>query len=147
ADPSVARCTAADLADVVDLDATAFPARRDTFLSAWLTAEGHRSFVRRDGAGALIGYAVVRPAPAGYRVGPVVAVDVDTAEALLRTSVADLEPGTAVSVFAPDVQEATAGVLARLGLREHFHVVRLYRGEPPAHDPRRMFAIGSLELG
>lgn len=146
-DPGISPLENQHIDKIVHLDSTAFPALRPTFLNAWLTAEGHHTFVSQAKDGDVDGYIVIRPAVSGYRIGPLVATGPAIAQSLLHTAVSGLRPGTTVSVFAPDVQQATPGLLREIGLQEHFHVVRMHRGQPPLHDPRRMYAIGSLELG
>ncbi len=145
--PDLADVTQDDLAEVVAYDATAFPAARHTFLARWLFAPGHHALLRRDAAGQVVGYAVARPAPHAHRIGPVVAEDLSTAQQLIEGLLADLPVGTELSAFVPDVRAEASGLFTELGLRPHFHVVRMSRGDLPPHRPERMLAIASLELG
>src|SRR4051794_1902734 len=57
------------LAAVEASDATVFPARRATFLRAWIGAPGHAGCALvRDGA--LVGWGVIRPCRRGRKIGP-----------------------------------------------------------------------------
>ncbi|MGL4745150.1 MAG: GNAT family N-acetyltransferase [Dermatophilaceae bacterium] len=144
---SIREVTAADLNAVADYEAEAFPAHRRRFLERWLFADGHRALLATGADGAVAGFGVVRPAPRGHRVGPLVANTPELAGALLRALVAGLPAGEELSVFAPDHNEATEGLLRSAGLAPHFHVVRMYRGEPRPHHAERVYAISSLEVG
>lgn len=138
--------TEADLDAIAAYDAECFPAERRSFLAKWLFIGDHRAVCVRDG-GRITGYAVVRPAPVGYRIGPVVADDTATARHLLVALTADLPAGVKVSAFAPDLNPDAAGLFAEFGMAEHFHVVRMWRGPRPERAHDQMFAIASLELG
>ncbi|NDL55833.1 GNAT family N-acetyltransferase [Phytoactinopolyspora sp. XMNu-373] len=138
--------TAAHLDAVADYDAESFPARRGPFLEKWLFAEGHRALVYLSDDG-VAGYGVIRPAPVGHRIGPLTADTPEIAHALLESLTAELPAGETMSVFAPDLQPATAGLLTDLGLAEHFHVVRMWRGPRPDLRTERVYAISSLEVG
>lgn len=138
----------ADLVDaVVDYDGATFPARRPEFMTRWLTAAGHVALVTRDGDSQVTGFGVIRPAPLGWRIGPLAADTTGSAAALFDALVEHAPAGTEVSAFAPDVQPAAAQLYAGRGLTSQFRVVRMYRGSPPQHRGEAVFAIGSLELG
>lgn len=146
ADKNVRDITSDDLTAVAEYDATAFPAYREVFLTRWLYAEGHRAVAYTTGD-EITGYGVIRPAPVGYRIGPLTANTTDIAQAVLDTLLAEIPQDTPISVFAPDLQPAMADMLRDIGLEEHFHVFRMYRGDVPDHQTERVYAIASLELG
>ena len=68
-------------------DATVFPAPRSAFLRAWIGAPGHVgcAFMRN---GRLAGWGVIRPCRKGFKIGPLVADDRATAEAVLSALLA-----------------------------------------------------------
>src|SRR5262249_47432714 len=70
------------LAAVEAYDAAVFPAPRTEFLRTWIGAPGHvgRALLRD---GALAGWGVIRPCRRGRKIGPLVADDRATAEAVL----------------------------------------------------------------
>lgn len=135
-----------DLDQVADYDAEAFPAHRRRFLAKWLFIGDHRAVCVRD-LDRILGYAVIRPAPVGHRIGPVVADDAAVARELLIGLLRDLPAGEKLSAFVPDLSSEAADVFREFGLEEHFHVVRMWRGPRPRREHARMFAIASLELG
>src|SRR3954468_3027248 len=68
-------------------DATVFPAPRSAFLRAWIGARGHIGCaLMRDGR--LAGWGVIRSCRKGFKIGPLVADDRATAEAVLSALLA-----------------------------------------------------------
>lgn len=134
------------LGAVADYDGECFPAHRPGFLGRWLFAPGHVARAHWAG-GRVTGYGVLRPAPTGYRIGPLVADTPRIAAEVFDALTAHLRPGAEVSAFSPEVQEAAAPLLSAGGLAERFRLVRVHRGAPPAHRARNVYAIASLELG
>src|SRR3954469_11311069 len=97
---AVPDCPQADVIDLTKIplavveacDATVFPAPRPAFLRAWINAPGHVGCARvRDNR--LAGVGVIRPCRQGYKIGPLVADDRATAEAILSTLVAKVDGG------------------------------------------------------
>src|SRR5215475_1785436 len=70
-------------------DATVFPAPRPAFLRAWIGSPGHigRALM---GDGRLAAWGVIRPCRRGWKVGPLVADDRASAEAVLSALIADI---------------------------------------------------------
>lgn len=126
-------------ADVTVLDRTCFPAARGAFLSHWLSAPRSPMLHRRDGV--VDGYAVTRPCRDGHKIGPLFASGMDTALELLATQSGVLH------VDVPTGQSAWLAELGQRGFIEGFKTMRMYKGEPPALDLSRVFAISTLELG
>lgn len=126
-------------------DAAIFPAPRATFLRAWLSAPGHvgRALLRD---GELAGWGVVRPARAGWKIGPLVAADEAAAESVFRALRAVAGSGDIVL----DVPEPNAAALAlarRHGLAPSFETARMYRGSVRPVALERVYGVTSFELG
>lgn len=126
-------------------DARVFPAPRAAFLKAWLTAPGHAGRAVMQ-AGRLKGWGVVRPARAGWKIGPLIAEDPETADVLFRA----LRAAAGSEAIVLDVPEPNAEALAlahRHGLAPVFETARMYRGSlrPEALGP--LFGVTSFELG
>jgi hypothetical protein len=131
--------------DVRALDARAFPAPRDAFLTLWLTQPGTRAVgLRRHGA--LAGYGVLRPCRAGWKVGPLLAPDAAGADALLDALTAGLD-GEAYSIDVPSAHPTATALAQRRGMTESFRTARMVRGTPPPIDDALVFGVTSLELG
>ncbi|MEY9893639.1 GNAT superfamily N-acetyltransferase [Catenulispora sp. MAP5-51] len=133
-------------------DGGRFPAERPVFLDRWLAAPGHIAYAAVADGG-LVGYGVIRPAPAFAKVGPLFADTPEIAEALFTALVSGLaaasEPGTSLDV-ALDVPEPNAAAVAlaeRYAMKPSFETARMYTGPVRAMDLATVFGITSFELG
>ncbi|MFF3419027.1 GNAT family N-acetyltransferase [Streptomyces sp. NPDC002698] len=136
----------ADRAAITAYDSACCPADRPVFLESWLTAPGHRTFVRHDGAGRLSGYAVIRPARDSLRIGPLFADTADDARALFAALAADADGG-ALAVDVPRTNTAAVALVEKLGLTPSFETARMYTGPVRAFARERVHGVTSLELG
>jgi GNAT superfamily N-acetyltransferase len=139
-----------DLADVPFAaiaadDATVFPAPREAFLRAWITAPGHigRALLRE---GRLAAWGVIRPCRQGAKIGPLVADDRAAAEAVFDALVTAHGAGE-VYLDAPETNRAAVALAAARGLAPVFETARMYTRpiRPLALD--RLFGVTSFELG
>ncbi|MCT9098048.1 GNAT family N-acetyltransferase [Haloarchaeobius sp. HME9146] len=133
-DPPVARLR--------ELDEQACGVDRGDLLSRLLSEEGTVAFQAADDRG----YAIVRPGRTHWQVGPVIARDGQTLEALLE-AVADSLPDRRVIV---DVlgESGYATELGRFGLTEHRHLTRMtHQASNPALMGDAVVAAAGFELG
>ena len=123
-----------------------FPARRPTFLRAWLG--GHVAYVAFTG-GVLCGYGVIRPTRSGaFRVGPLFAASARTATALLASLFGHAGEGASLLIDVPEPNEPAMLLVRSIGFEPVFECVRMYKGAaPPALDLERIFANTTLEFG
>ncbi len=126
-------------------DATVFPARRPAFLQAWIGAPGHVGCaVVRDGRPA--GWGVIRPCKKGFKIGPLVADDRATAEAVLSALLAKVGGGE-VFLDVPSINREATALAQDLGLAPEFETARMYTGAIPPLRLERVFGVTSFELG
>jgi GNAT superfamily N-acetyltransferase len=152
--PAVLPAGEVDRSAIEAYDGGRFPAERPVFLDRWLTAPGHIAYAAMsDAEGRLVGYGVIRPAPAFAKIGPLFADTPEIAEALFRTLVAGLaaeaDPGAPFEV-ALDVPEPNAAAVAlaeRYGMKPSFETARMYTGPVRAVDLPTVYGITSFELG
>ncbi|MBY0333825.1 MAG: GNAT family N-acetyltransferase [Acetobacteraceae bacterium] len=130
---------------IAAFDATGFEAPRPAFLRHWLTLPGHVALGARCGD-RLAGYAVLRPAREGAKIGPLFADDAATARALLAALLARAPAGP-VFLDVPEVNAAALALARDAGMAPVFETARMYRGAPPAMDWSRVFGVTSFELG
>jgi GNAT superfamily N-acetyltransferase len=142
--------------DVVDLttvplgqieasDAMVFPAPRSAFLRRWVGAPGHTGrALLRDGE--LTAWGVIRPCRSGHKIGPLVAVDRNAAEAVLA-ALLDATGGGEVFLDVPAVNADATALAKGLGLVPVFETARMYTA--PVSIPRleRVFGVTTFELG
>lgn len=126
-------------------DAQVFPADRTAFLKAWIAAPGHQGRAVL-GEGRLKGWGVVRPAREGWKIGPLIAEDLETADTLFRA----LRAAAGDEPVVLDVPEPTAPALAlarRQGLSPVFETARMYRGSLRPATLAPVYGVTSFELG
>ena len=126
-------------------DATIFPAPRPAFLRAWIGASGHvgRALIRD---GRLAAWGVIRPCRRGWKVGPLVADNRASAEAVLSTLIADIGGGE-IFLDIPGVNHDAAALAQGLGLAPVFETARMYTGRIPPLRLDRVFGVTTFELG
>lgn len=126
-------------------DARVFPADRTAFLKAWIAAPGHQGrAVLHEGR--LKGWGVVRPAREGWKIGPLIAEDLETADTLfraLRTAAGD-EP---VVLDVPEPNAPALALARRHGLSPVFETARMYRGSLRPATLAPVYGVTSFELG
>jgi GNAT superfamily N-acetyltransferase len=131
--------------DVEAYDATVFPAPRSAFLHAWIGAPGHigRAVVRD---GRLAGWGVVRPCRTGRKIGPLVADDRATAEAVLSALLSAAGSGE-IFLDVPGTNRDAIALAQGLGLVPVFETARMYTGAIRPVRLERVFGVTSFELG
>jgi GNAT superfamily N-acetyltransferase len=126
-------------------DATVFPAPRSAFLRAWIGARGHTGCaVVRDGRPA--GWGVIRPCRKGFKIGPLVADDRATAEAVLSALLAKVGGGE-IFLDVPAINREAIALAQDFGLAPVFETARMYTGAIPPLRLKRVFGVTSFELG
>lgn len=126
-------------------DATVFPARRSAFLRAWIGAPGHEGCaVVRDGR--LAGWGVIRPCWKGFKIGPLVADERATAEAVLAALAAKAGGGE-IFLDVPGINREAIALARDFGLAPVFETARMYTGAIPPLRLDRVFGVTSFELG
>ena len=126
-------------------DATVFPAPRSTFLRAWIGAAGHIGCaLMRNGR--LAGWGVIRPGRKGFKIGPLVADDRGSAEAVLSALIARVGGGE-IFLDVPGVNRDAVALAQDFGLAPVFETARMYTGAIPPLRLQRVFGVTSFELG
>ena len=126
-------------------DATVFPAQRSAFLRAWIGAAGHIGCaLMRNGR--LAGWGVIRPCRNGLKIGPLVADDRASAEAVLSALIARVGGGE-IFLDVPGVNRDAVALAQDFGLAPVFETARMYTGAIPPLRLQRVFGVTSFELG
>ncbi|MEY9935576.1 GNAT superfamily N-acetyltransferase [Catenulispora sp. GP43] len=133
-------------------DGGRFPAERPVFLDRWLSAPGHIAYAAVADGG-LVGYGVIRPAPAFAKIGPLFADTPEIAEALFRALVSGLaaasgpEAPVEVALDVPEPNAAAVALAERYGMKPSFETARMYTGPVRAMDLATVYGITTFELG
>jgi hypothetical protein len=132
--------------DLCRYDRRLFPSERREFLRCWVhQPETHAlAWVR---TGILAGYGVIRRCHRGYKLGPLFADDAEIARRLYRGLCAQVEPGAPVYLDVPEVNPEAVALTQEHGMTRVFETARMYTGEPPSGDLRRVFGVTTFELG
>jgi hypothetical protein len=83
----------------------------------------------------------------GFRIGPLFADDLATADALLQGLAAETDDVFYVDVPDETANPAAAQLVGRFGMKEVWRCARMYTRGRPRLDAGRIFANTSLELG
>ncbi|WPZ36043.1 GNAT family N-acetyltransferase [Thalassobaculum sp. OXR-137] len=133
-------------AEVAALDRAVFPADRPAFLEDWFSTDGHLARAAyRDGV--LVGFAVARPCRSGWKIGPLVAPDRATAEALLADLLPAIGMGAEIYLDVPEPNPQAVALAEALGLTPGFETARMYTGPAPALDIAKIYGVTTFELG
>ncbi|WP_027283853.1 GNAT family N-acetyltransferase [Rubritepida flocculans] len=127
-------------------DAACFGLPRPEFLRGWIAAPGHRARVARDAAGAVTGFAVLRPCRAGAKLGPLFAVDAATARALVADAAPHRPPGPLI-LDLPEPHAEAVALAQAMGMEKVFETARMYTRPPPPMQREWIFGLTSFELG
>jgi ribosomal protein S18 acetylase RimI-like enzyme len=126
-------------------DRTVFPASRPAFLRCWMGAPGHAGrALLRDGC--LKAWGVIRPCRRGHKIGPLVADDLPSAEAVLRALIGDVGAGE-VFLDVPEPNRAAIRLADHHGLLPKFETARMYTGAIRPVALARVFGVTTFELG
>ncbi len=96
--------------------------------------------------GALAGWGVIRPCRQGHKIGPLVADDRATAEAILSALLADVGGGE-IFLDVPAINRDAVALAQDLGLTPVFETARMYTGAIPPLRLERVFGVTTFELG
>ena len=145
--PAGVRCLpASDLARIAAWDEPCFGAPRPGLLEWWRAGAPSYAWIAADGA-AIRGYCMGRHGHAYDQIGPVVARDVTTAQALV-TAVWTRHPGGRFVLDVPLEHREWLAWLKQSGFTEQRPLVRMYRGANEFGGIRRcQFAMMALEVG
>jgi GNAT superfamily N-acetyltransferase len=133
-------------------DSARFPAERPVFLDHWLSAPGHIAYAAL-ADGELVGYGVIRPAPAFAKIGPLFADTPEIAEALFKALVAGLaaakgpEASFDVALDVPEPNAAAVALAEQHRMKPSFETARMYTGPVRDIDLASVYGITSFELG
>ncbi|SIS56551.1 GNAT family N-acetyltransferase [Phaeovulum vinaykumarii] len=143
--PAVRDVTPEDVPQLILRDAQAGGFARPGLMRAWLAPTDTRRSVVLGPVDKPLGFATIRLAREGAKIGPVVAPGAEPALRLIRAAAARF-PGERIILDVPTSNAALSNALAGAGFEAGFETTRMFRGQPPMSTLMAQ-ALGTLELG
>lgn len=143
--PSVSSFTNEDFTELVQFDLKCFGFNRNAFLSQWLKLPESKVFVHRS-EGRFTGYAVLRQANIGFKIGPLFAEDAKVAEKLYQTCLSAV-PGSLVYLDIPVSNRNAVELVKNHNASYVFECARMYYGKSPEIEMDKVYGITTFELG
>jgi GNAT superfamily N-acetyltransferase len=135
----------ADFENIIAYDAAYFGCRRNIFLENWLSMPESKA-VKYTNDNKILGYAVIRKAEMGYKIGPLFANDENIAEELFKSCLS-FAPNDLVFLDIPTTNENAVSLVKKYKGKYVFECGRMYHGEIPKIDINNIYGITSFELG
>lgn len=133
------------LAELIAYDKLCFGFDRSVFITNWVKQSNAKTFTYVS-KGIFKGFAVIRKAVQGYKIGPLFADDKNTAVELLKAC----SSAVVDDLFYLDIPllNREAYELANdFQLKEVFECGRMYFGKPPQVPVEKIFGVTTFELG
>jgi hypothetical protein len=134
------------ISELLEYETSLFMYVRPTLLAAWISLPESHGLVAYE-TGRIKGYGVIRPSFSGYRIGPLFADDLATAEELYNALCLYVMEDKQVFIDLPDANPLAIKLAESQHLTLVFEAARMYRGEIPQVDINRIYSVLSLELG
>lgn len=145
-DSRIVPLSAVPLATLAAYDAAIFGVDRTDFLRAWVSQPDATAIGSANG-GRLDGYAVMRRARAGFKVGPLFADDPEIARALFARLAKEAPPGATLYLDVAEPNRDAVALAERCGMSIVFETARMYAGPAMDLPIDRVFGVTTFELG
>ena len=143
--PNISSIEATDFDQISAFDTACFGFERPQFLKPWLALPNGATF-KYTAEQILKGFAVVRKANQGYKIGPLFADNATVAEELYKACLnACIDQPVYLDI--PMVNESAIDLVRKYEAQYVFECARMYYGTPPQIDMNKVFGITSFELG
>ena len=134
-----------DFPYILAYDALCFGLERPQFLKPWLEMPESHSFKFTEN-GLIKGFALMRKAGVGYKIGPLFADDVQVAEALYKACLNAVQ-GKSVFLDIPVTNLQAVALVEKYKAVYVFECARMYHGNPPKQALNKIFGVTTFELG
>jgi len=145
-DPDIAPLSSLPIEALNAYDSAIFGADRLAFLRCWIRQPQSVALGVRRG-GRLSGYAVMRRARSGFKIGPLFADDEHLADALFTRLAARIPGDASLYLDVPEANVPALDLARRHGMTIVFETARMYAGPPVAVPVDRVFGVTTFELG
>ena len=139
------KISAVPFESLLEYDREMFPAPRTTFLEKWIKQLDSYAFAAVE-AGKLKGYGVIRKCQQGYKIGPLFADDLKTAENIFLALKASV-PDEAIYLDVPEPNKKAMEIAKKYRMTVMFKTIRMYSREEPEIKLEKVYGVTSFELG
>jgi hypothetical protein len=144
-DRSIAELNISHEEDVISMDLECFGFPRPSFLLPWLYMPQSQTFVYYE-ANELQGFAHIRTANIGFKIGPLFARNYEVAKALYKTCL-NYGKGDPVFLDIPVSNQLAKDLVDTMEAKYTMECARMYYGQPPELPIDKIYGITSFELG
>jgi N-acetylglutamate synthase-like GNAT family acetyltransferase len=142
---NVSAIESADLKQILEFDKIHFGYQRTLFLQQWLMMPESNA-IKYTLENTVVGYAVIRKAEQGYRIGPLFAQDETIAEELLKSCL-NFAGEVPVYIDIPTVNLSAMNLVSQYNGKYIFECARMYYGASPTYPIENIYGITTFELG
>ena len=134
-----------DFDEIIKYDVSFFGCQRTLFLKYWLfMTESKAIKYKKDDK--IIGYAVIRKAETGYKIGPLFANNTQIAEELFKSCLT-IAPNNSVFLDIPTTNQNAVDLVKKYNGKYIFECARMYYGLTPKIFIENIYGITTFELG
>ncbi len=144
-DNNISPIVESDLDQILSYDKQCFGFSRPQFLRPWINLPGNKTFEYKKEA-QVRGFAVVRKATVGYKIGPLFADDHEIAEELYKACLNSAK-GEPLYIDVPMINERALSIIKKHDAKYVFECARMYYGKPPKIDVNKIYGVTTFELG
>lgn len=134
-----------DLHQIADYDQQYFGTSRINFLKSWLILPQSNAFKHMSN-NYVTGYAVIRKANTGFKIGPLFAESYEIAENLFKACL-NYASYEKVYIDIPVINKSAVELIKRFNAHYVFECARMYHGSPPEINTNNVYGITTFELG
>ena len=141
----VAEITTEDFEEINTFDSVNFGCQRTLFLKNWLQMPESKA-IKYTENNTILGYAVIRKAEKGYKIGPLFANNKIIAEELFKSCLS-IAPNESLFLDIPTVNQNAVDMVKKYNGKYVFECARMYYGSAPKIDINTIYGITTFELG
>jgi len=134
-----------DFDEIVEYDNSCFGFKRIMFLKGWLNMPNSKALkYKKDNK--ILGYAVIRKAESGFKIGPLFANNDEIADELFKSCLS-LAPNNQVFLDIPTTNKGAVSLVKKHAGKYVFECARMYYGKAPNTAIEHIYGITTFELG
>eukprot|EP01071_Lankesteria_metandrocarpae_P007208 Lankesteria_metandrocarpae@DN4613_c0_g3_i1.p1 len=133
--------------DLLKYDLGVFGVERRHLMKMMIDAKEHVTCIATCNKGEFVGYGMLRKCNADYKLGPLMADNMEVAEAIFVKLMEYAEPQTPVRIYVPSCNEDATSWIKRKGFQPCLTCARMYTNPELGSADQRSVATCFLEIG